>query len=154
MSPNDIAAMMREAMREGKKALPRCKPNPPVGCVLVREGEIIARGYTNEPGRDHAEAMALRQVHGDLREVIAFVTLEPCSFHGRTPSCAQTLVKRHIGRVYVGILDPHPRNQGAGIDILHAAGISVQVGILEQEVLQDLAPHLFDDGSGQGETES
>lgn len=146
MSPDEIAAMMREALREGRKALPRCKPNPPVGCVLVRGGEIIARGYTNEPGHDHAEAMALRQVQGDLCEVIAFVTLEPCSFYGRTPSCAQTLVKRRIGRVYVGILDPHPRNRGAGIGILHAAGIPVQTGILEQEVLQDLAPHLLGKG--------
>ncbi len=148
MMPYDIDTMMREAMREGRKALPRCKPNPPVGCVLVREGDIIARGFTNEPGHDHAEAMALRQVTGDLRDVIAFVTLEPCSFHGRTPSCAQALVKRRIRRVYVGILDPHPRNQGAGVDILRAAGIPVEVGILEAEVLQALAPHLLGDDGG------
>lgn len=148
MRPDDIAAMMQAALQEGRKALPQCKPNPPVGCVLVRGGEIIARGYTNAPGRDHAEAMALRQVHGDLHEVAAFVTLEPCSFHGRTPSCAETLVKRQIGRVYVGILDPHPRNQGAGGDILRAAGIPVQVGILEDDVLRELAPHLLGDGKG------
>ncbi len=150
----DSHEMMREAVREGRKALPKCKPNPPVGCVLVREGEIIARGHTNEPGRDHAEAMALRQVHGDLREVVAFVTLEPCSFHGRTPSCAWTLVNRQIGRVYVGTLDPHPRNQGAGVNILRQAGIPVEVGILEEEVLQDLAPHLLGDVSGEGEAGS
>lgn len=70
----DVNAMMREAMREGHNALPQCKPNPPVGCVLVRGGVIIARGYTNAPGQDHAEAMALRQVHGDLSDVMAFVT--------------------------------------------------------------------------------
>ncbi len=139
----DVNAMMREAMREGHNTLPQCKPNPPVGCVLVRGGVIIARGYTNAPGQDHAEAMALRQVHGDLSDVMAFVTLEPCSFHGRTPSCAQALVARRIGRVWVGTLDPHPRNRGAGIEIMRAAGISVQVGVLEDEVLQDLTPHLL-----------
>lgn len=143
MSPHKIDAMMREAMREGRKALPQCKPNPPVGCVLVQNGVIIAHGYTNAPGFDHAEAMALRQVDGDLGDVMAFVTLEPCSFYGRTPSCAQALVARRIGRVWVGTLDPHPRNRGAGVDILRAAGIPVHVGVLEDEVLQDLAPHLL-----------
>lgn len=154
MSPYDIETMMQEAMCEGRKALPQCKPNPPVGCVLVREGVIIARGYTNAPGCDHAEAMALRQVHSDLGDVIAFVTLEPCSFHGRTPSCAQALIKRRIGRVFVGMLDPHPRNRGAGVEMLRAAGIPVRVGVLEAEVLQDLAPHLLGHDSGEVETGS
>ena len=153
MRLHDIDAMMREAMWEGRKALPQCKPNPPVGCVLVRHGAIIARGYTQAPGDDHAEAMALRQVRGDLGEVIAFVTLEPCSFHGRTPSCAQALVKRRIGSVFVGILDPHPRNRGAGVDILRAAGVSVRVGVLEDEVLRDLAPHLLGHDHGDAVTE-
>nr|WP_089936021.1 bifunctional diaminohydroxyphosphoribosylaminopyrimidine deaminase/5-amino-6-(5-phosphoribosylamino)uracil reductase RibD [Candidatus Entotheonella palauensis] len=153
MNPQDIEAMMREAMYEGRKALPQCQPNPPVGCVLVREGVIIARGYTNTPGCDHAEAMALRQVHGDLRDASAFVTLEPCSFHGRTPSCAKALVQRRIGRVFVGILDPHPRNQGAGIDILRAAGIPVLTGILEDEVRHDLAPYLFGKNTRDATTE-
>lgn len=153
MNLPEIEAMMRQAMYEGRKALPKCQPNPPVGCVLVRQGVIIARGYTNAPGCDHAEAMALRQVHGDLHDVSAFVTLEPCSFHGRTPSCAQALVKRRIGRVFVGILDPHPRNQGAGVDILRAAGIPVHVGVLEDEVLHDLAPHLLGQDTQDAATE-
>ena len=133
---------MRAALVEGRKALPNCAPNPPVGCVLVRGGKIIARGYTNPPGQFHAEAMALTQVEGDLDDVTAFVTLEPCSFHGRTPSCAKTLVSRKIGEVFVAIIDPHPKNQGRGNQILTDAGIPVQVGLLGREAQKDLGPHL------------
>ena len=86
--------------------------------------------------------MALSQVSGDLSGVTAFVTLEPCSFHGRTPSCAQALAARGIQRVVVSTLDPDPRNAGAGIDILLAAGVEVLVGTLEPVALQDLGPYL------------
>ena len=133
---------MKEAIKEGKKALGKCEPNPPVGCVLVRDGKIISKGHTNEPGQPHAEAMALNQLKGKLDKVIAFVTLEPCSFHGRTPSCAQELVKRGVKQVYVGIVDPHPKNRGAGIKILTKAGVSVQLGLLENEIKNDLKIHL------------
>ncbi|WP_396268130.1 bifunctional diaminohydroxyphosphoribosylaminopyrimidine deaminase/5-amino-6-(5-phosphoribosylamino)uracil reductase RibD [Ideonella sp.] len=133
---------MQRALHEGKKALPACTPNPPVGCVLVKDGEIIATGFTQAPGKHHAEAMALAQVAGDLSEVTAFVTLEPCSFHGRTPSCAKALVVRGIRRVVVATLDPDPRNAGTGIEILKAAGLEVCVGVLEERALSDLGPHL------------
>jgi pyrimidine deaminase RibD-like protein len=134
---------MREALTEGRKALPACLPNPPVGCVLVKSGAIIARGYTNPPGHPHAEAMALRQVAGDLHEVIAFVTLEPCAFYGRTPSCAVALIARHIARVVVALIDPHPRNQGRGIHMLEQAGIPVTVGVLQREAVTDLSAYLW-----------
>lgn len=134
---------MEQALIEGRKALPECLPNPPVGCVLVRADSIIARGYTNAPGKHHAEAMALSQVEGELSDVTAFVTLEPCSFHGRTPSCALTLVERKIGAVYVALLDSDPRNLGKGIDILKAAGIPVMVGLMSEEAKQDLSPYLL-----------
>ena len=133
---------MTAALVEGRKALPECLPNPPVGCVLVREGKIIARGYTNPPGQFHAEAMALTQVTGSLEDVTAFVTLEPCSFYGRTPSCAQALVQRKIRDVFVALIDPHPKNRGHGIRILKNADISVQVGLLEEEAEKDLRPYL------------
>ena len=133
---------MQAALDEGKKALPHCAPNPPVGCVLVRNGAIIAHGYTNPPGEHHAEAMALSQVDGSLEDVTAFVTLEPCSFHGRTPSCAKSLVQRKIGAVYVAIIDPHPKNQGRGNQILKEANIPVTVGLLKKEAEKDLMPHL------------
>ena len=142
-SQTELQHFMTAALVEGRKALPECLPNPPVGCVLVREGKIIARGYSNPPGQFHAEAMALAQVAGSLEDVTAFVTLEPCSFYGRTPSCARALVERKIRDVFVALIDPHPKNRGGGIQILKNADIPVQVGLLEEEAEKDLGPYLF-----------
>jgi pyrimidine deaminase RibD-like protein len=133
---------MRLALEQGRLALPACLPNPPVGCVLVRNGQVIAAAHTQPPGQPHAEAGALRRVDGDLNDVIAYVTLEPCSFHGRTPSCAKTLIERGMGRVVVALIDPDPRNQGKGVALLRQAGIAVTLGICEHEAIQDLGPHL------------
>ena len=133
---------MQAALLEGRKALPLCLPNPPVGCVLVKDGEIVARGHTQPPGMNHAEAMALAQISGDLAPIAAYVTLEPCSFQGRTPSCAQALVVSGIKRVIVAMLDPDPRNAGAGIQILQAGGIEVSIGLLAPEAYSDLSPYL------------
>ena len=138
----DDAFFMRLALAEGRRALPACLPNQPVGCVLVLDGKILAVGHTQAPGLMHAEAMCLEQVPGDLSGVCAFVTLEPCSFYGRTPSCANALVRRNLSRVVVSILDPDPRNAGKGIEILTAAGIPVQIGVLDNEALEDLSPYL------------
>jgi len=137
---------MREALAEGRKALPECRPNPPVGCVLVRDGEIIARGHTQAPFKHHAEPMALSQVDGELGDVTAFVTLEPCSFHNRTPSCAKQLVARGVGAVVVAMLDPHPRNRGAGIAVLEQAGVTVIAGVLQDEARADLAQLVWQPG--------
>ena len=142
MNQEQTEQFMWEAIKEGRKSLGKSIPNPPVGCVLVKDGKIISKGHTNEPGKPHAEAMALSQLQGKLDDVTAFVTLEPCSFHGRTSSCAQELVKRGVQQVYVGIIDPHPKNQGAGIKILTKAGISVRLGLLETEIKNDLESHL------------
>lgn len=136
---------MALALAAGRKALPQCKPNPPIGCVLVKQDQVIATGYTQTPGQHHAEAMALSQVDGPLCGVTAFVTLEPCSFHGRTPSCAKALVARGIKSVYIGMIDPHPKNQGQGLSILKQAGIEVQVGVLQKQVQADLQEHLIHD---------
>ena len=133
---------MRQAILEGRKALPHCRPNPPVGCVIVKDGQIIARGYTNKPGSDHAEAMALKQVPAHIEDLELFVTLEPCSFFGRTPSCAKNIAKRQVKSVHVGMIDPHPKNRGAGIQILEKENIEVTVGVLESEVMADLNPYL------------
>ena len=141
-SHTDLKNFMRVALSEGRKALPQCLPNPPVGCVLVRAGGIVARGSTNPPGQYHAEAMALSQIEGDLEDVTAFVTLEPCSFQGRTPSCAMALVERGIGSVFVAMLDPDPRNQGRGIKVLMDAGIPVRTGLLRGEASEDLNEYL------------
>ena len=133
---------MRQAILEGRKALPHCRPNPPVGCVIVKDGEIIARGHTNKPGSDHAEAMALKQIPEHIDGLELFVTLEPCSFFGRTPSCAKNIARRQVKSVHVGMIDPHPKNRGAGIQILEAANIEVVIGVLASEIVAELSPYL------------
>lgn len=143
-----LRSFMREAIEEGKKALPGCRPNPPVGCVLVRHGVIVARGHTQIPYQPHAEPMALRQIEGDCDDVIAFVTLEPCAFHQRTPSCAKEMIARRVGSVYVALIDPHPKNQGRGIQMLRDAGIPVVTDFLRDEAAPHLTPYLYGaDGS-------
>ncbi|MES2624981.1 MAG: bifunctional diaminohydroxyphosphoribosylaminopyrimidine deaminase/5-amino-6-(5-phosphoribosylamino)uracil reductase RibD [Pseudomonadota bacterium] len=133
---------MQSAIELGKKAIPLCMDNPPVGCVLVRNNKIVARGHTNKPGAPHAEAMALSHLTGESSDVAAFVTLEPCSFHGRTPSCAATLIKSGIKSVYVGIVDPDLRNNGKGIAMMKAAGIDVYVGALSSVIVAQLQDFL------------
>jgi pyrimidine deaminase RibD-like protein len=142
VSPSEIKSFMQAAIEEGKKAVSICMDNPPVGCVLVRNNTIVARGHTNAPGSPHAEAMALSCLESDGTDVIAFVTLEPCSFHGCTPSCASSLIKSGIKSVYVGIVDPDSRNNGKGIAMLQAAGIEVHVGILDTIILDELQDYL------------
>jgi pyrimidine deaminase RibD-like protein len=138
---------MRVALNESKRALPGCIPNPPVGCALVRAGVVVATGFTQPPYQPHAEPMALAQLEGDLPDVTAYVTLEPCSFHQRTPSCAKGLIARRIGAVFVAMIDPHPRNQGRGIEMLREAGIPVEAGLLVDEVKAFLGPYLHSGGS-------
>ena len=133
---------MSQALAEGKRALPACLPNPPVGCVLVQSGKIIGRGYTQPPGGAHAEIGALATAHRDLADATLFVTLEPCSFQGRTPSCAEAIIAAGIRTVVVAIVDLDPRNNGAGLEKLRAAGIEVHVGIMEEEARMDMAPYL------------
>lgn len=136
---------MAAALEESRLALPACRPNPPVGSVIVRGDEIVARGFTGRPGEHHAEAAALARVPAGLdpAELTLFVTLEPCSFVRRTPSCALTLVTFGIRRVVVGTIDPHPRNRGRGLEILRSAGVQVELGVLERDVLGFIAPYLI-----------
>ena len=145
-----LEGFMREAIAQGQLALPACLPNPPVGCVLVRNGAVIARGFTQPPYQPHAEPMALSQVEGNLDDVTAFVTLEPCAFHQRTPSCAKEMIARRVGSVYVAMIDPHPRNQGRGIQMLRDAGMRVVTDFLTEDARPQLAPYL-DGGTGTPE---
>lgn len=133
---------MSVALTVSRKAFPSCLPNPPVGCVLVRNGSILSEGYTHGPGQFHAEAHALSQVDGTLEDTTAYVTLEPCSFRGRTASCAISLVDRRIKRVVVSLVDPDPRNNGKGIGLLREAGVEVTVGVLEHQISEFIAPYL------------
>ncbi|WP_025632864.1 bifunctional diaminohydroxyphosphoribosylaminopyrimidine deaminase/5-amino-6-(5-phosphoribosylamino)uracil reductase RibD, partial [Vibrio parahaemolyticus] len=115
---------------------------PPVGCVLVKDNQIVSEGHTQAIGGNHAEVEALNAYQGSLESVTAYVTLEPCSFVGRTPACAVTLVKSGIGKVVVAVLDPDPRNSGRGIEILKQAGIEVEIGLCGEEVSEFLTPYL------------
>src|SRR5262245_25900954 len=138
------ARFMAVALAESRKALPACQPNPPVGCVIVHDGQVVARGFTGAPGEPHAEASAMSALPPieDASELSVFVTLEPCSFYGRTPSCAKALIERGVGTVFVGLIDPDPRNNGAGLRLLREAGISVELGVLQAEVRTFLMPYL------------
>lgn len=138
---NAHRAFMLQALTLGRQALPDCLPNPPVGCVLVKDNIVISQGYTQRVGCRHAEAMALSALGDEGCGVHAYVTLEPCSFQGRTPSCAQALVAAGVERVYVAMLDPDLRNAGAGIRIFRDAGIEVIVGLLHESASNDLAPY-------------
>ena len=138
----NIEYFMRQALSEGRKARDICGDNPPVGCILISGGIIVGRGHTGKPGDHHAEAMALADLKEDLTDITAFVTLEPCSFQGRTPSCAAALSRSGVMSVFVGIIDPDPRNNGAGIRILQEAGVEVSVGLLAEEVMLNLGPYL------------
>lgn len=145
LSIDQKIGFMAEALIESRKALPACRPNPPVGCVIVGGGRIVARGFTGPPGAPHAEAAAisLLGVPHDNGDLAAFVTLEPCAFAGRTPSCAKALVERGIGAVFVGIIDPDPRNSGSGLQLLRDAGVTVELGLLEDEIRAFLEPYLI-----------
>ena len=125
---------MRHALRLAERGLGNTAPNPAVGCVIVSaEGHVVGRGWTQSGGRPHAETTALTQA-GDLAKgATAYVTLEPCAHHGKTPPCAEALVKAQMARVVGAILDPDPRVAGAGFALLEGAGIAVTLGVLENE---------------------
>ncbi|EIP0122561.1 bifunctional diaminohydroxyphosphoribosylaminopyrimidine deaminase/5-amino-6-(5-phosphoribosylamino)uracil reductase RibD [Vibrio alginolyticus] len=133
---------MLRALEISKSALPECVPNPPVGCVLVKDNVVVSEGYTQAIGRNHAEVEALNSYSGSLDGVTAYVTLEPCSFVGRTPACAKTLVESGIKHVVVSMLDPDERNSGKGIAILEQAGITVELGLCREQVSSFLVQYL------------
>ncbi len=127
---------MRAALAQATLALFNTTPNPRVGCVIVRDGEVIAEGFTQPAGFAHAEAHALQHAAAngvDLQGATAYVTLEPCSHHGRTPPCADALVAAGITRVVAAIEDPNPLVAGQGLARLRSAGVAVEVGVLAQE---------------------
>jgi diaminohydroxyphosphoribosylaminopyrimidine deaminase/5-amino-6-(5-phosphoribosylamino)uracil reductase len=120
----------------------RTAPNPWVGCVVVRDGQIVGEGATRPPGGPHAEVEALRAAGERARGATAYVTLEPCGHEGRTPPCVDALIGAGIARVVVAIEDPDPQVSGRGIARLRAAGIAVDVGVQSSEAARLLAPYL------------
>ena len=138
MTETDDAAHMRSALALARRGLGQTWPNPSVGCVIVRDGRVVARGVTQPGGRPHAEVVALTQAGEAARGATAYVTLEPCSHHGRTPPCADALVAAGVTRVVVACGDPDKRVNGAGLARLRTAGVAVTEGVLtaEAETLQ------------------
>ena|SRR5580765_271146 len=133
---------MRLAIEEAEKARGTTGDNPWVGCAIVSpHGELVGRGHTLGPGEDHAEIAAARDAQARGHVVVGatlYSTLEPCSFHGRTPACARSIAERGISRVVTGMRDPHPRVDGAGTLILRNAGVEVIEGVCEAEVRRQL----------------
>ncbi len=129
---NADQGFMIRALQLARRGWYTTRPNPRVGCVLVRDGRIIGEGWHRRAGEPHAERLALAAVDGDPRGATAYVTLEPCCHFGRTPPCADALVEAGIGRVVVAMEDPNPLVAGRGLQRLREAGIRVEVGIQEQ----------------------
>ncbi|MDE2335410.1 MAG: bifunctional diaminohydroxyphosphoribosylaminopyrimidine deaminase/5-amino-6-(5-phosphoribosylamino)uracil reductase RibD [Rhodospirillales bacterium] len=130
------AAHMRAALALARRGLGLTAPNPSVGCVIVRDGRVVGRATTAAGGRPHAETQALAMAGAAARGASAYVTLEPCCHHARTPPCADALVAAGIARVLVAARDPDPRVDGAGIARLRAAGIAVEEGLLGAEAAE------------------
>ncbi|MCM8748430.1 bifunctional diaminohydroxyphosphoribosylaminopyrimidine deaminase/5-amino-6-(5-phosphoribosylamino)uracil reductase RibD [Thermomicrobiaceae bacterium CFH 74404] len=120
---------MRRALALAWRAQGRVAPNPAVGAVLVREGEVVGEGATRPPGGSHAEIVALQQAGERARGATLYVTLEPCAHYGRTPPCVEALVAAGVRRVVVALLDPYPEVCGRGLARLRDAGIEVEVGL-------------------------
>jgi diaminohydroxyphosphoribosylaminopyrimidine deaminase/5-amino-6-(5-phosphoribosylamino)uracil reductase len=138
----DHERWMRVAIAEAERARGTTGDNPWVGCAIVSpEGALLGRGHTLGPGEDHAEIAAAldARTHGhDIVGATLYSTLEPCSFHGRTPACSRSIAERGIARVVTGMRDPHPRVDGAGIRILREAHVEVIEGICEDDVRRQL----------------
>ncbi|MSQ24084.1 MAG: bifunctional diaminohydroxyphosphoribosylaminopyrimidine deaminase/5-amino-6-(5-phosphoribosylamino)uracil reductase RibD [Chloroflexi bacterium] len=124
---------MGRALRLAERALGWCSPNPAVGAVLTRGDQVVGEGFTQPPGASHAEIMALNEAGEAARGAKLYVTLEPCSHHGRTPPCTDALISAGIREVYVAQLDPSPWVDGSGIAALEAAQIAVHVGDREAD---------------------
>ena len=124
---------MAEALRLAEKGLYTATPNPRVGCVLAREGQIVGTGWHEKTGGPHAEIVALRTAGTRAHGATAYVTLEPCSHHGRTPPCVDALIEAGVARVVAAMQDPNPTVGGSGFARLRAAGIQVESGLMQDE---------------------
>ena len=124
---------MREALRLAERGLYTVSPNPAVGAVIVKDGEIVGQGYHRKAGGPHAEVYALREAGEKAKGATAYVTLEPCSHYGRTPPCAEALIKAGVSRVVAAMVDPNPKVSGKGIAMLREAGIEADTGLLSDE---------------------
>ena len=143
------ARYMALALSLGRRGQGRVWPNPAVGCVIVRAGRIVGRGWTQPGGRPHAETEALRQAGAAAHGATAYVTLEPCAHHGQTPPCAQALIDAGVARVVVAVTDNDARVDGAGLEMLRRAGIAVDLGEGAEEAERDHAGFFLRNALGR-----
>jgi diaminohydroxyphosphoribosylaminopyrimidine deaminase/5-amino-6-(5-phosphoribosylamino)uracil reductase len=136
-SAHDDLNFMRAALALGRRGLGTTWPNPSVGCVLVRDGRVVGRGYTGSHGRPHAEPTALSMAGETARGATAYVTLEPCCHWGQTPPCTDALIQAGVARVVIAALDPDKRVDSQGVARLREAGVAVEHGLLEAEARED-----------------
>ncbi len=134
--PPDDLFWMRRAIELARLGQYSTKPNPNVGCVIVKDAQLLGEGFHPRAGQPHAEVFALRQAGEQARGATAYVTLEPCAHYGRTPPCAKALVDAGVAKVVVACPDPNPLVAGKGVQILKDAGIQVEVGVAEAEARQ------------------
>ncbi len=124
---------MALALQLASKGRHTVHANPMVGCIIAREGAILAQDYHREFGKGHAEANALAQMNSQANGATMYVTLEPCSHHGKTPPCAKAVINSRVNKVVIATLDPNPLVAGTGVQMLKDAGIEVEIGLLENE---------------------
>ena len=132
MYTEDDRRAMQRAIDLAWQGVNTTMPNPRVGCVIVRDGEVVGEGWHRRAGEPHAEVLALQQAGERARGATAYVTLEPCSHHGRTGPCADRLVEAGVARVVAAMEGPNPLVNGQGLGRLRAAGIDVRCGLLEE----------------------
>ena len=139
----DDERFMALALALGRRGLGRTWPNPAVGAVIVKDGVIVGRGWTQAGGRPHAEVEALRRAEAKARGATLYVTLEPCSHHGKSPPCADAVIAAGVARVVSALEDPNPEVAGAGHARLRAAGVAVDVGIGAEAARHDHLGHIL-----------
>ncbi len=141
------AGWMQGALALARRGLGRVAPNPAVGCVLVRDGRVLGRGWTQPGGRPHAETEAIRRAQAvdpdGARGATCYVTLEPCAHHGKTPPCVDALIEAGVARVVAALEDPDPRVAGSGLERLRAAGIAVETGVAADAAAELNAGYLL-----------
>lgn len=142
--------MMTRALELAARARCWARPNPHVGCVLVKDDMVVGEGYTQPAGEAHAEVVALRMAGAEARGSTAYVTLEPCAHHGKTPPCSQALLDAGVIRVVAALTDPNPKVDGQGLAQLRGAGVAVQHGLLAELAEEQLAGFLARQRRGRG----
>jgi diaminohydroxyphosphoribosylaminopyrimidine deaminase/5-amino-6-(5-phosphoribosylamino)uracil reductase len=124
---------MRKVLRLAEKGRGRTSPNPMVGAVLVKNGNVVGKGYHAKAGEDHAEIVALQQAREEAKGAVLYLNLEPCTHYGKTPPCTPQVIQSKVKRIVIGMEDPNPLVKGRGVEALKKAGIEVELGILEKE---------------------